>query len=91
MSPRVAHIPFRTCLGCRDKKDKAGLIRMVLDPSGSRRVLADGPARLPGRGGYICPSPQCYDRAVKRKAFHRAWKQTVIIPSWDEIINSTRP
>jgi len=34
---------------------------LTLDSSGS----------APGRGAYVCPSAECYDRALAKKAFVR--------------------
>ena len=68
-------VPMRTCVGCTESKDKNDLIRIAIyegaftvDPSG----------RAKGRGIYICKnSPECFEKAVKRKAFERALKKPV--------------
>ena len=36
------------------------------------RVVADPRLRLPGRGAWLHPTPECLDLAVRRKAFGRA-------------------
>ena len=35
-------------------------------------VVADPRHRLPGRGAWLHPTPECLDLAVRRKAFGRA-------------------
>ncbi len=52
------HIPQRTCVACRQVKDKGQLIHLVRLPSGSIEVNTDG--RKAGRGAYLCPAPQCW-------------------------------
>jgi len=66
--------PQRTCLGCRQVKDQAELIRFVCSPEGD--VLADLKGRLPGRGAYLCNSRGCIEAAVQRKQFDRAFRQS---------------
>jgi hypothetical protein len=36
------------------------------------RVVVDPRLRLPGRGAWLHPTPECLDLAVQRKAFGRA-------------------
>ncbi len=36
------------------------------------RVVADPRLRLPGRGAWLHPTPDCLDLAVRSKAFARA-------------------
>jgi predicted RNA-binding protein YlxR (DUF448 family) len=45
------------------------------------RVVADRGARLRGRGAYLCPRRECWDRAVARKAFARAFRRPVDVPA----------
>ncbi len=30
-----------------------------------------------GRGAYLCPKEECFEKAMKRKAFSRAFRRTV--------------
>lgn len=63
-------IPQRTCLGCREKKDKAALIRVVRKPD--KTIVLDRTGKIPGRGAYICPDKACFNKAIKSKALNRA-------------------
>ena len=65
-------IPMRQCLGCREMKPKRELIRVVRSPEGS--ISIDSKGKAPGRGAYICPSPECLKRAIKAKAISRAFE-----------------
>ncbi|MCD6581198.1 MAG: DUF448 domain-containing protein [Desulfuromusa sp.] len=64
--------PQRTCIACRQAKDKNQLVRYVVAPDGT--VLVDYRQRLPGRGAYTCISIQCLGDAVKKNSFKRCFK-----------------
>jgi predicted RNA-binding protein YlxR (DUF448 family) len=68
--------PIRSCLGCGKKQTKALLRRLVLDEK--NQPLLDRSQTAPGRGAYLC-GPGCLSAAVKRKAFHRAFKKDVAV------------
>ncbi|MGB9723221.1 MAG: RNase P modulator RnpM [Chloroflexia bacterium] len=68
--PRPRHIPERTCVACRRREAKRGLIRVVRTPEG--QVEVDPTGRKPGRGAYLCPHPACWEEALKRRALNRA-------------------
>lgn len=64
----------RTCIGCRVRKPKGELVRYILDPSG--QVVEDTDKTLPGRGAYLCGSTECLQKALKKGAFSRAFKES---------------
>ncbi len=68
-------IPERTCIGCGQKKEKANLIRIVHAQDDTYSI--DPTGRKNGRGAYICNDPACLDKAIKRKALDRAFKDTI--------------
>jgi hypothetical protein len=68
--------PQRSCLGCRQVKDKGELLRFVLAPD--RTVVPDILSRLPGRGAYTCCRRSCLAEAVRRNQFARSFKGAVI-------------
>jgi len=65
-------VPLRTCIGCREVKPKSDLVRIVRTPDGEIRLDNDG--KLPGRGAYLCAKKECFQEAMKKKAFGRALK-----------------
>ncbi len=65
-------IPIRQCVGCREQKEKRDLIRVVKSPDGE--ISLDFKGKKPGRGAYLCPSPDCLKRARKAKALERAFE-----------------
>jgi len=75
--------PQRSCLGCRESRDRDKLIRFVLSPQ--NEVVPDLDGRLPGRGAYTCVSSQCLRLAVKQRQFSRAFKTEVTTASPEEM------
>ena len=67
---RPRRVPERTCVACRTRGQKHGLIRLVRTPDG--QVQVDPTGRRPGRGAYLCAVRACWDEALKRKALNRA-------------------
>ena len=63
-------IPQRQCMGCRERKAKQELIRVVRMPDGN--VSLDFSGKLNGRGAYICPAAECLKKAQKSKALERS-------------------
>ena len=72
-------IPQRQCMGCRERKAKRELIRVVRGTDGI--VSLDFGGKLNGRGAYICPDPACLQKAQKAKSLERSLE--VAIP--DEV------
>ena len=63
-------IPQRQCMGCRERKAKKEMIRVVRGTDGV--VSLDFSGKLNGRGAYICPDPACLKKAQKAKALERS-------------------
>ena len=63
-------IPQRQCMGCRERKAKKDMLRVVRGTDGS--VTLDFGGKLNGRGAYICPDPNCLQKAQKSKALERS-------------------
>ncbi|HAL88305.1 MAG TPA: DUF448 domain-containing protein [Clostridiales bacterium] len=63
-------IPQRQCMGCRERRPKRELIRVVRTPEGS--VSLDFSGKMNGRGAYLCPNPECLKRALRSKALDRS-------------------
>jgi predicted RNA-binding protein YlxR (DUF448 family) len=58
------------CVGCREKRNKKELIRIVRTPE--LDVLVDLTGKKSGRGAYICPNQKCLNAAVKSKSLQKA-------------------
>jgi len=63
-------IPQRQCMGCRERKAKREMIRVVRGTEGT--VSLDFSGKLNGRGAYICPDPECLKKAIRSKSLERS-------------------
>ena len=68
-------IPQRQCMGCRERKNKRDMIRVVRSPEGN--VSLDFGGKMNGRGAYICPDSECLKRVQKSKALDRSLEVTI--------------
>ncbi len=74
------HVPTRRCASCRRTAPKSSLIRFVRqkDPAtGEWQVRFDPDQNLPGRGGYLCPQPECIRLALKKGTLSRVLRAPV--------------
>ena len=72
-------IPQRQCMGCRERKPKRDMIRVVRGRDGV--VSLDFDDKKNGRGAYICPDMECLKKAQKSKALERSLE----VPIPDEV------
>lgn len=63
------HRPQRTCVVCREKKDKRGLTRLVIADA---KLQIDESGKMNGRGAYLCGRPACWELAAARPLMDRA-------------------
>ena len=68
-------IPQRQCMGCRERKPKRELIRIVRCTDGEVRLDFGG--KMNGRGAYICPNSECLKKALRSKALDRSLEVTI--------------
>lgn len=68
-------IPQRQCMGCRERKAKRELIRVVRGLDGN--VGLDFSGKAPGRGAYLCPNPECLKKALRSKALDRSLETAI--------------
>ncbi|MCL2674374.1 MAG: YlxR family protein [Defluviitaleaceae bacterium] len=66
-------LPLRKCVGCAQMKPKPELVRVVRTPE-SDCYIVDSTGKQPGRGAYVCATPECIAKAQKQKGFERSYK-----------------
>ena len=76
-------IPQRTCIGCKEKKEKRELIRIVKDKEGN--ITLDRTGRSNGSGAYICDNIQCLEKAIKTKALARTFEMEIEETVYNEL------
>ncbi len=80
----MKHRPERTCIGCRGVFKKDEVVRIVAGPAGA---IIDYREKLPGRAAYVCPRPECINKAVNKESLTRALRLTVKCPGAREFIS----
>lgn len=86
--PRQKHVPQRTCIACREKRDKRQLTRVVITPDDG--LVLDSTGKRNGRGAYLCEQPVCWENAVKRNLLATALK-TELSEADKLLIQSSQP
>ena len=76
-------IPQRQCMGCRDRKAKREMIRVVRGSDGT--VSLDFGGKMNGRGAYICPNPECLTKARRSKALERSLEVEIPAEVYDRL------
>jgi predicted RNA-binding protein YlxR (DUF448 family) len=69
---RKKHKPQRTCIACRQVKDKRELIRVVRTPAGE--IIIDPTGKANGRGAYLCRNANCWDKGLQKGHLAKALK-----------------
>ena len=67
--------PLRQCTGCREMKSKKEMIRVLKTPE--NEIVLDATGRKNGRGAYLCPSMECFKKAVKGRGLERSFKMAI--------------
>ena len=77
-------IPQRQCMGCRERKEKRELIRIVRGTDGV--VSLDFSGKKNGRGAYLCPNMECLKRAQKAKSLERSLETPIPQEVFDRLV-----
>jgi predicted RNA-binding protein YlxR (DUF448 family) len=64
MGVKTRSIPQRTCVACRQVRDKKDLVRLV--SMGDGMIEIDMLRKKPGRGAYLCPRKTCWELALRK-------------------------
>jgi len=68
-------LPQRSCISCREKKDKNELIRIVKNKDNEIKI--DKTGKQPGRGAYICDSIDCLEKVIKSKRLDSVFESKI--------------
>lgn len=66
------HRPQRSCVVCREKKDKRDLVRLVFAHDS---LVMDIRGKMQGRGAYLCRAAKCWQQAAAAKQMSRALRR----------------
>ena len=76
-------IPQRQCMGCRERRSKREMIRVVRSPEGD--VSLDFGGKKNGRGAYLCPNMECLKKAIRSKSLDRSLEVTIPEDVYDRL------
>ena len=76
-------LPQRMCAVCRERHDKAELLRIVKSADG--KISVDYSGKMQGRGMYVCKAAECIRNAAKRRVIERAFSCNAPKELYDEI------
>ena len=77
-------IPQRQCMGCRERREKRALIRVVRGTDGV--VSVDFSGKMNGRGAYLCPDPECLKKAQKARSLERSLEVPIPQEVFDRLL-----
>jgi predicted RNA-binding protein YlxR (DUF448 family) len=75
MTVKSKHLAQRTCIGCRQVKEKKALIRLASTEKGIVEIDASG--KKPGRGAYLCPTRTCWESALTKNRLDYALRTKI--------------
>lgn len=73
----------RTCIGCREKKQKQELVRIVLNKN--NEITVDFNNTLDGRGAYICMKEECFEKMKKGNKLKLSLKTNIDNKKYEEL------
>jgi predicted RNA-binding protein YlxR (DUF448 family) len=82
---RPKHKPQRTCIVCREIKDKRDLFRIVRTPEG--RLIIDPTGKANGRGAYLCRQASCWEKGDQKQRLAQALRITLSAEELAELQN----
>ena len=74
---------MRKCVGCGEMKPKKELIRVLRTEE--EDFVIDTTGKENGRGAYLCPSGECFQKAVRNKGLERSFKQAIPQEVYDRL------
>lgn len=80
---RQKHRPQRTCIACRETKDKRDLIRVVRTPTGT--LIIDPTGKANGRGAYLCRQASCWEKGLQKQRLAQALKVNLPVEELSEL------
>ena len=89
MAVKQRKIPMRMCVGCREMKPKAQLLRIVKPQDGEAHIDRTGKAQ--GRGAYVCGRIECLRKAQKTKALERALEAKIEPNVFEQLESQMQP
>jgi hypothetical protein len=75
MTAKSKSLPQRSCIACRQVKEKKDLIRLVSTENGIAEIDVFG--KKPGRGAYLGPKRTCWELALRKNRLDYALRTSL--------------
>lgn len=85
---QVKHVAQRTCVVCRQVKEKRALIRLVRTPESN--VEIDIAGKKKGRGAYLCRDWACWESGLKGKQLEHALRKHIATENREQLMTCAR-
>ncbi len=76
MAARVKRVALRRCAACGNQLPKRQLVRIVRTSQG--RVEVDPTGKASGRGTYLCPKSDCWDRGLAKNRLDHVLRSNLV-------------
>ncbi|MCR5623618.1 MAG: YlxR family protein [Lachnospiraceae bacterium] len=77
---------LRQCAGCRERKPKNEMFRVIRTPDGEIEVDITG--KKNGRGVYLCKNLECLEESYKRRTLDKSLKTKVPEEVYQKLIEA---
>lgn len=88
MSARRRHVPLRSCVGCREKNSKRGMLRIVADQNNG--ITFDVGGKLSGRGAYLCSACVAAIDDIRKSRLEHTLRASINDDEWDKVITDLK-
>ena len=88
MNARKRHVPLRSCVGCRKKNSKRGMLRIVADRNNG--VAFDASGTLSGRGAYLCSICAAAVEDIRKNRLEHTLRTSINDAEWDKVITDLK-
>ncbi|MDD4860206.1 MAG: YlxR family protein [Dehalococcoidales bacterium] len=88
MPVAIKRAPQRTCLACRQVKNKRDLLRVVRTPDGVIEIDTTG--KKAGRGAYLCRVRECWEAGLKDDRLEHALKSRLKSSEREQLLSQIK-
>ena len=84
---RQLRVPQRSCVICRQVKNKRDLIRLVRNGD---EISIDTKGKMPGRGAYLCNSVVCWKAALTKNRLDQVLRTKLSDESRERLVEYSK-
>ena len=84
----LKRVSQRTCVACREIRDKREMVRLVRASDNSVEVDVSG--KKPGRGAYLCRTRECWEIGLKGSRLEHSLKAPLTQDNREQLIRFSK-